>query len=377
MGKLFWKFFFYFWLAQVTTMLGVSGYLWWNFHSPNAPMESGALPDRPLLRPEMPGRPPASPLRPRHTRFVLPLAVGTLASVFFAGWLAWRFSRPVRSLRDAFREIANGRLDTRAGDTMASRGDELAELGMAFDRMAVQLQRALDNRQRLLHDVSHELRSPLARLQAITGLMRQHPQEADQLCDRLDRESARMDQLLGELLTLSRLDAGPAALRQDDIDLGELLDTLVDDNQPSAKAAGVRIEWPGLPHAVRLTGDAGLLYRAVDNLLRNAIQHSLSMGAITVTARLIDENKQVILDIVDQGPGVPANELSRVFEPFFRASNNGKHLSGSGLGLAMVQKIVHSHGGTMSARNNIPAGFIVSMTLPVSTAGLQYSICEH
>lgn len=368
MGKLFWKFFFYLWLAQVTTMLGMSGYLWWHFQQQPQFREFQEGREGHMMsgRPAPQFLPPDQPPMPgnRHYRVLLPLTMGTLASVLFAGVLAWRFSRPIRSLRDGFRQAANGQLDTRTGTAMASRGDELSELGAEFDRMTAQLQQVLDNQRRLLHDVSHELRSPLARLQAIVGLLRQYPSSIDDLCERLERESIRMDTLLGELLTLSRLEARQTQLPQDPVDLGELITTLLEDNQPSAHQAGIRFCSTIPEHSACVQGDGELLYRAFDNLIRNALQHSHDEGQISIEVKTLEGGDAAIVEIMDQGPGVPAEELPQLFKPFFRASNNQGKQSGHGLGLALAQTVVQAHGGSITASNISPKGFRIRVELP-------------
>lgn len=373
MGKLFWKFFFYLWLAQVTTMLGVSGYLWWHFQQQPELREDHMTSERPAPQFLPPDHSPIPMPGNLHPRFLLPLTMGTLASVLFAGVLAWRFSRPIRSLRDGFRLAANGQLDTRTGKAMASRGDELSELGAEFDRMTAQLQQVLDNQQRLLHDVSHELRSPLARLQAIVGLLRQYPSSIDDLCERLERESIRMDTLLGELLTLSRLEAKQTPLLQDAVDLCELITTLVEDNQPSAFQAGIRFCATIPEHAAWIQGDGELLYRAFDNLIRNALQHSRDGGQISIEMKSREGGGAAIVEISDQGAGVPEEELSKLFKPFFRASNNQGSQSGHGLGLALAQTVVQAHSGNIMASNIAPKGFRIRVELPYMPAAQKVS----
>jgi len=184
MGRLFWKFFFIFWLAQVVTTVGV-GVAVWLAHPAFGPgsgaFDGGAPPpsalngaDRlPLPLPP----PPAGESGPRHLPPpVIPFLAGSIVSLLFAVLLAWYFARPIRSLRAAFESVAGGKLETRIGTSMGRRNDELADLGKDFDHMASRLQNLLEAQRRLLHDVSHELRSPLARLQAAADLMRQQPE---------------------------------------------------------------------------------------------------------------------------------------------------------------------------------------------------------
>ncbi len=221
MGRLFWKFFFFFMLAQVTTVIAVSSAIWLRHRSLAAPPEAPAAqrmakpvdeaPAPPDREPGSPGRRggPDGPGFRGPSLFPLePIAGGVVASLAFAALLAWYVSKPIRSLRRAFDAAAQGDLDVRIGDGMGRRRDELADLGRDFDRTAMQLKRLMDGQRRLLHDVSHELRSPLARLQAAVGLARQEPAQIDASMDRIEREAVRMDKLVDELLTLSRVEAG-------------------------------------------------------------------------------------------------------------------------------------------------------------------------
>ena len=225
MGRLFWKFFFVFWLAQVVTSLGV-GIAIWALRAE----EQHKL--RPVRECEQPlGQPPFSFTGWRQGYAVstgagygdstahppghifpplMPIVAGSMVSLFFAAWLAWYFSRPIRNLRTAFDAVANGKLDTRIGSSMGGRHDELSDLGQDFDRMASRLQGLMDAQRRLLHDVSHELRSPLARLQVATDLIQQQPERAAEFISRLERDTGRIDALVGELLMLARLDSGMA-----------------------------------------------------------------------------------------------------------------------------------------------------------------------
>ena len=209
-GRLFWKFFAFFWLAQFTTALVVGLMIWW-MHVDRAeippPPSPGAMTpgfETPGMGPPLhsPQNSPSgrSPGRPARAVFPqIPIVAGSLVSLMFAALLAWYFSRPIRALRAALEAVAAGQLGTRVGPALTDRRDELADLGTAFDAMAIQLQTVVEGQQRLLHDVSHELRSPLARLQALSDLIAQQPDRAGDLLPRIERECERMDHLVGEL----------------------------------------------------------------------------------------------------------------------------------------------------------------------------------
>jgi signal transduction histidine kinase len=387
-GRLFWKFFLIFWSAQVLTSAGVGIAIWaLRPEFPERPpprlegpfegrFDNRARPDfprdaAPPNRPAPPHQPhPPRPPRPWQPP-LLPLIAGGAVSLVFAALLAAYFARPIRRLKDAFDDVAAGRLTTRIGHGMDNRRDELADLGQDFDRMADRLQALLDSQRRLLHDVSHELRSPLARLQAAVELMRQQPDRAGELVERVERDCGRIDTLVGELLTLARLDAAESRpLASEMIDLADILAALADDAEfeASGDAGPARIATDfASPLPVR--GDRELLHRAFDNVVRNAVRHARSpaSGAIQIAARRqeIDGKGWIVVDIADDGPGLKEEELPRIFDPFFRGSSAARG-SGHGLGLAITQRVVIAHGGRIAARNRPQGGLAVCIDLPAA-----------
>jgi len=292
-----------------------------------------------------------------------------LASLLFAALLAWYFSRPIRALRNAFEAAAAGDLAPRFGPGAAS-GDELVDLGRDFDRMSARLRALMDGQRRLLHDVSHELRSPLARMQAALGLAHQQPDKIGMTLERIERESNRMDQLIGELLTLSRLEASPDVLRREPVDLVELVDGLVADARFEADQAGqaaggaaLRVEFEA-DERVGVSGDPDLLWSALENVVRNAAKHGASGGIVTVSVRAVDGVAQVT--VCDRGPGIAADDLPAIFQPFFRAGASRTGIDGHGLGLAIAQRVVQAHGGEIVAVNRDGGGLQVTITLPLA-----------
>ncbi len=369
MGRLFWKFFFAFWLAQLLTSVGV-GIGIWVLRGDGPPQPERALlqPAAPaLLMPHRaePGWQPAqarrggpSPMR----RFWLPMLAGSLVSLLFAAALAWYFSRPIRSLKQAFDAAADGRLEVRTAQSLAGRRDELADLGRDFDRMAERLQALVEGQRRLLHDVSHELRSPLARLQAALDLQQQQPERQAEFSGRIAREAERMDQLIGELLTLARLDAGAQYHFDETIDLDELVAEVAEDAAFEGQALGCRVEVQGRSLAC-LKGNRELLHRALDNVVRNALRHSPPAGLVSLTLALQGERRAMIR-VDDEGPGVPEAELEAIFAPFARSANSHA-FAGYGLGLAITRRVMDLHGGRIQASNRPQGGLGVSLELPV------------
>ena len=361
LGRLFWKFFFFFWMAQSLTAAGV-GLTIWLTHPDRPPPHARA--ERPPLPPPGTGdfRPPPPPpergLRPP----LLPLLAGSVVSLLFAALLAWYFSRPIRSLRDAFDAVAAGRLTTRIGAGMGRRQDELADLGQDFDRMAERLERLIEGQRRWLHDISHELRSPLARLQAASDLLRQQPERAAEFAERIDRDTGRMDRLVGELLTLARLDAGLAGRFDETVELAELLAGIADDAAIEGEARGCRIELAATgPLAVR--GSTELLQRAVENVVRNALRHSPAGGRIAISAQR--DGPRVRVAVADDGAGVPEELLERIFDPFFRADDS-RAFAGHGLGLSIARRVIEAHSGRIAAGNRPAGGLAVAIDLPAA-----------
>lgn len=290
----------------------------------------------------------------------MPIIAGSVVSLLFAALLAWYFARPIRSLRDAFDEVASGKLDTRISTEMNTRRDELADLGGEFDRMAGRLQSLLEGQRRLFHDVSHELRSPLARLQAAADLMRQQPERAGEFVERIERDVARMDHLVGELLTLARLDAGMGDAPQERIDLTELVGEIVDDALIEAEARGCRISIAPAGNLV-VMGNHDLLRRAIENVLRNALRHSPAGGEVAIALQVAGDAAKIA--IADTGGGVATSDLDAIFEPFFRAAG-ADAFAGYGLGLAITRQVMRAHGGTAVAENRSDGGLRVTLSLP-------------
>jgi signal transduction histidine kinase len=292
----------------------------------------------------------------------VPIAAATLASLLFSGLLAWYFSRPIRALRQAFDAAANGDLAPRFADADGKTGNELNDLGRDFDRMTARLRSLIDGQTRLLHDVSHELRSPLARLQAAIGLAHQQPDKWSASMERIERESVRMDKLVGELLTLARLEAGAIKATQEEISMADLLEQIADDARYEAASQQRSVVQEGTAD-VRVIGQPDLLGRAIENVVRNAIKHSPEGGEVQLQVRALPEASQLVIRVLDRGPGVLPADLGTIFQPFFRSSSASTE--GHGLGLAIAQHVIEAHGGTIKATNRAGGGLCVEMILPV------------
>lgn len=377
LGRLFWKFLIFFFLAQTTAVLGIGLAIWATMpaHETWAPRPPPVLPlgARPGIEPGEAARfapplaPDGKPLPPPGPKLPLVhLLSGALVSLIFAALLATYVARPIRRLRQALQAAAGGQLVPGVSAAMGRRRDELADLGRDFDRMAQHLAQLMEGQRRLLHDVSHELRSPLARLNAVIGLARQQPEQFEACLVRLERESVRMDRLLSELLTLSRLESGMLARDNERVEVDELLADVVADAAPETAQAGCRVELAGCGgNPAMVCGDAEMLHRVFDNLLRNALTHAAQGGWVGIALRVVGED--VCVRVEDRGPGVPAVDLARLFEPFYRGSQVATR-TGYGLGLAIARQIVDNHGGRIEADNRPSGGLCVSVQLPRSAA---------
>ncbi|MET0265885.1 MAG: ATP-binding protein [Duganella sp.] len=316
-----------------------------------------------------PGGNMPGPMGPRFQPLTpwVPLAAAVLASLLFSFVLAWYFSRPIRALRQAFDAAAGGDLAPRFANAGGKLGSELDDLGRDFDRMTARLRSLMDGQTRLLHDVSHELRSPLARLQAAIGLAHQQPDKAAASLERIERESVRMDKLVGELLTLARLEAGAIRARQEEISMADLLDQIADDARYEAASQRRSVVLESVADVVVL-GQTDLLGRAIENVVRNAIKHSPEGGEVQLQVQPLPGDGQLAgqlaIRVLDRGPGVAPAELDAIFQPFFRSSNASTE--GHGLGLAIAQHVIEAHGGAIRASNRDDGGGLcVEIILPV------------
>lgn len=287
--------------------------------------------------------------------FALALLVSGIVSYFLANAI----SKPVRSLRNATLALAGGDLDIRVANSVGRRRDELGMLGRDFDAMAENLQRAAAQQVELSRNISHELRSPLARMRVAVELARQQSGELPEFA-RLDDEAERLDGLIGQILSYTRLDANPDR-DPETIDLADLVHEVVDNVNYECRSEGI----DGISVVARIDASPGIsghaqpMTSAIENILRNAVHHSPPEGVVQI---ILGEDKEgVSIEIRDQGPGVEPGELASLFQPFFRTrrATESKHSSGTGLGLAIAERAVKINGGTITARNHPDGGLVV------------------
>lgn len=291
------------------------------------------------------------------------LSISLLAAAVVSLLLARYVSSPIARLQKASRSLAAGALDTRVGAPTTRRGDEVGTLARDFDAMAERIQALVTAKETLLRDVSHEFRSPLARIRMALALAeRRAGTDAGPDLKRIERESERLDHLVGQVMTLTRLrttDSAPKELVR--------LDTLVSEVLDDA-----RFECPDahLQYApareVSLRGDADGLKSAIENVVRNALTYGDRTKPIEV--RIDVEGKNATVRVLDRGPGVPPEELERIFEPFYRTDKSRDHRQdGQGIGLAITSRTAELHGGKVTARNRAEGGLEIAIELPLGS----------
>lgn len=293
------------------------------------------------------------------------LLLGILGGLAFSAALAWYLIHPISALRAGFNRLARGEFGVRLAPATGRRRDEIADLGRHFDAMAQRLEQVVSARDKLLHDVSHELRSPLARLQLAIGLARQDPARTELTLHRIEREARRLELLVEELLALARAEHGQPG-REDYFDLAEVVSAVADDACFEAEAAGVEIalvtDMPPEDERPLMVGNAELMHRAIDNITRNALRFSKAGQAVDLSVALDARGRRWLVEIADRGPGVEEAALSSIFDPFVRGEDGG---SGLGLGLSIASRAVLAHGGTITARNREGGGLAVMLAFPL------------
>lgn len=302
--------------------------------------------------------------RPPPPRLGQLLLIQVLLSLLVIGavgwWLSRSIARPVAAIGAAAQRVAGGDLAARVAAPWTAGADEIATLARDFDRMAARIEALVTQERRVLQDVSHELRSPLARLQLALELARRDPAAAAAHFARAETEIERLDRLIGDALSLSRLESELPGTKAETIDLAALAQRRVEAARLDADARQVVLQLDA-PAALELQGHAALVERALDNLLTNAIKFNRRGGRVWLRLRCTGD--AVELQVRDEGPGAPEGELRDLFRPFFRGSNASR-ASGHGLGLALVERVARAHGGRVEARNAVEAGLIVTLTLP-------------
>jgi signal transduction histidine kinase len=294
---------------------------------------------------------------------LIALVVSAVVCFFLARYLV----SPVDQLRRATRQIASGDLDVRVSPKLKGRHDELGLLASDLDTMSERVRNLLELKQQLLRDVSHELRSPLARLQLALSLARRHEGNGvERHLARIACEADRLEELIARTLKLARLERPMQGLENASLDVAELLTNIVSDVGIEAEAHGCSVALD-TQRPLPVNGDPELLRSALENVIRNALRYGPSGSRVGIEARRADSRIEVV--VRDSGPGVPEKDLELIFEPFYRidAARN-RAVGGDGLGLAIAARAIGIHGGRIQARNLESGGLAVHLILPAVDA---------
>jgi signal transduction histidine kinase len=329
--------------------------------------------------PALPVEHPAQPPTPKGFfydklgQYVGDLGSHLVVAIIAAGLIWYVFFRystvPLRRLRKVTQQLAGGNLSARVGEGLIHRKDEVADLGRDVDRMAERIERLVGAQQRLIRDVSHELRSPLARLNVALELARQSAGLAHSApFDRIERESERLNELISQLLMLTKLENESVMTKRMEFDIAALVAEIAKDVDFEASSKNRRVVTKAC-ESLMLNGNQELLRQALENLIRNAARYTTEGTEVEISLSKKNLGGRVFahIEIRDHGPGVPESELNDIFRPFYRVNDARERQSGgAGVGLAIAERAVHLHGGSLRALNAPDAGLIVEMELPLT-----------
>ncbi len=386
MGRLFWKLFAALFVAFFSTGVLVGSVVAWQHSLPHwieasydaahtsdvcatppcapvvSPAESQSTPSPALTSGERPSA--ASPtagflfwsLSPQVYSLIFAL------SSLFAGLFAWAISQPVRLMLGHLKSAAETTVVTPVRPMLSPSHAEFTELGEAYDAIALRLQNMVKSQSKMLHHVSHELRSPLARIQMAVGLLMQNPKKLPTAIERIELEALRMDRMIAELLEIFRFESGMQALQMTAVNLNSLLSVIVSDSQFEREEAKLQLHLP--ESSIWVNGQSELLQRAIENVVRNALKYGPQSGWVNIRLHQNEQTAEAVLEIEDEGKGVPDHELEHIFKPFVRGSHTAM-IEGHGIGLALTKQMIEAHGGFIQAVNLHPVGFMVRIHLPL------------
>jgi signal transduction histidine kinase len=291
--------------------------------------------------------------------------------------LAYHIASPIHSIQSTARAVAQGDLKARVPSTVSRRHDELAALAVDFDSMVDRLEVLIRTQKNLLSSVSHEVRSPLARINLCLAILKKRwPTESDDVVQRLENDVSRIDLLMGQLLMLSRLEAGLSSAEREEVDLSQIAEEVTAEGNFEAHASGKSVSLR-MTDSVRLqNADAYALRSACENIIRNAIRFT---GPGTDVQVVLEVDRSTLeptarLSVRDRGPGVPEESLQAIFQPFVQIASDPSQERGNGLGLAIASEAVRMHRGTISAANLPRGGLEICVRLPAADDGIVRSI---
>lgn len=296
------------------------------------------------------------------------LLIAVLCSGLVCYVLAHYLAAPIVRLRAASQQLAAGDLSARAGTLSTRRNDEIGELVRDFDAMAERLQGLVNAQSHLLNDVSHELRSPLARLNVALGLARRRTgPDAQGALERIELEADRLNELIGRLLTLARLEGGEDGMPKSDIPLQDLVREVAQDADFEAQSRNCRVSYV-VGADCTVSGNPALLHSAIENVVRNATRYTREGTTVEISLEKVERmnGAEALLRVLDSGPGVPEESLDKLFRPFYRLDDaRNRQTGGVGLGLSITERTVRLHGGSVTAANRPEGGLVVEIRLPL------------
>ena len=299
---------------------------------------------------------------PGPTPLGLPLIVMLLIAATGCFLLARSLTAPIRDLRRATQQITKGDFSARV-DLFSRRKDEIADLSHDFNTMAERIQSLLQSQKRLLRDISHELRSPLTRLNLALEMARQRTNKTEPYLDRIEKESNRLNELINQLLILTRLESDVNTVPEESVHLEKLIRNIVQDADFEAAGRKRRIQIQNLDDVI-VSGSTEMLSRALENVIRNGLHYTEEESSVDLS--ITKDKNRVLIIVRDHGPGVPEEDLDQIFKPFFRvAESRDRDSGGTGIGLAIARQAIVIHGGTIHAKNAETGGLIVQIQLPL------------
>jgi two-component system, OmpR family, sensor histidine kinase CpxA len=302
----------------------------------------------------------------------LPISSGVLLTVtLLCLWLAYHIASPIHSIQVAAKRVAHGDLNARVPQSVCHRHDELAALSTDFNSMVEHLKVLVLTKRELLNSVSHELRSPLARLTVSVALMKkQFPAGSETVMSQMERDMARVETLMSQIITLSRFESGLISGTRECVNLTQLVQEIAADGNFEAQAAGKSVTLQAADSVLLENADPHALRSAFENIVRNAIRFSPAHGAVEMVLEVEPDPgaSQVLLSVRDSGPGVPDEDLMNIFQPFFRVGRADSSKDHNGLGLAIAMEAVRLNGGSIAAFNVRPSGLKVEARFPLGRA---------
>jgi signal transduction histidine kinase len=293
---------------------------------------------------------------------------GLLITAFILCYALARYlSSPIGKIRHATQQLADGNLNTRVADQLGRRNDELGKLARDFDDMAERIESLITSEQRLSRDISHELRSPLARMNVALGIAKQKASsEVGAQLERIETEADRLNQMISRILTLSKLESGAEDYEKEPIDLVDIVASVADDADFEARPLGKSVNLKGDGLCI-IRGNEALLRSAVENVLRNAVRYTKQGTSVNVAVEKKGEKVRIV--VRDHGGGVPQDELKNLFKPFYRIGEARERSTGGiGLGLAIADRAIAAHDGTIGAKN-VDDGLEIEIGLKCSSNG--------